>query len=555
MKIFRTRRSSRTLASALAILLAGSNLLAADGPPVSSRPGARLARALPAAVKGGVPLSLNETISLALANNADLNISVNTTEAFRYSLMVSRGIFDPLLEATFLRAHSESPATSSLVGAKVNVADTTGGSARVTQLLPFGGYVSLGYVANRTATNSTFSFINPSYSSTVTASVSQPLLRGFGVRTTTWLITIARNSRDSAYEDFVRSVQTVVSVTEQAYWDLVYAIENLEVKKESLRIAQDLNRITKIKIDVGSLAPIDIVQTEVGIAQAEQDIILAEGLIGDAQDRVKRALNFDPARWSTPIVPTDKLQAEDMVTDVKVEEATQTALRKRPEVQSALLAVDSDSVRYDYWKSEALPGLSLVGSYGNPGIGGTTTIRDANGNVISVVPGGFGDATSQMFRRDFKNWSVGLNFSYPILNRAGRGQMGMSRYNLEASRARLATTEQNVLLDVRSAVRTIDTARRSIVAARKGRELAERNLDAERKKFENGMTTSFQVTQIQRDLSAARTTEEQALAVYRKAVAAFHYATADILEWKGVQIEAQAEPLRSEAELRKNTGQ
>jgi outer membrane protein len=551
MKIFRNRRSSRILASALAALLVGSSMLAADGPPVSSRPGGRVARALPAAVNGGVPLSLNETISLALANNADLNISVNTAESARYSLMLSLGIFDPLLEAQFSRAHLEQPATTSLVGATVNVADTTGGNARVTQLLPIGGFLSLGYAANRTSSNSTFAFVNPSYSSTLTASISQPLLRGFGVGTTKWLITIARNSRDSAYEDFVRSVQTVVSVTEQAYWDLVYAIENLEVKKESLRISQDLNRITKIKIDVGSLAPIDIVQTEVGIAQAEQDIILAEGLIGDAQDRVKRALNFDPARWSTPIVPKDKLQAEDMVTDVKVEEATQTALRKRPEVQSALLTVDSDTVRYEYWRSEALPGLSLVGSYGNPGIGGNTF--DQNGNLIST--GGFGDATSQMFRRDFKNWSIGFNFSYPILNRAGRGNMGMARYNMEASRARLVTTEQNVLLDVRSAVRTIDTARRSIVAARKGRELAERNLDAERKKFENGMTTSFQVTQIQRDLSLARTNEEQALAVYRKAVAAFHYAIADNLEWKGVQVEAQPETLRSEAELRKNSGQ
>jgi outer membrane protein len=172
-----------------------------------------------------------------------------------------------------------------------------------------------------------------------------------------------------------------------------------------------------------------------------------------------------------------------------------------------------------------------------------------------VIPGGFGDAVSQMFRRDFKNWSVGLNFSYPIFNRAGRGNMGVAKYTLEADSALLVTTEQNVLLDVRSAVRAIDTARRSIVAASKGRELAERNLDAERKKFENGMATSFEVTQIQRDLSAARTTEEQAFAVYRKAVSALHYSMADILEWKGIQVEAPPEPLRPEAELRKNTSQ
>src|SRR5207244_4631647 len=119
-------------------------------------------------------------------------------------------------------------------------------------------------------------FINPSYSSGLTLSMNQPLLRNFGPRTTTWLIRIARNTRDSSYQDFLRSVQTTVNSVEQAYWDLVYALQNLEVKKESLRIAQDLNRITRIKIDVGSLAPIDITQTEVGIATAEQDIITAE---------------------------------------------------------------------------------------------------------------------------------------------------------------------------------------------------------------------------------------------------------------------------------------
>jgi outer membrane protein len=552
MKIFRNRWSTRTLAAALAALLTGGNLLAADSPVVSPRPGARVAIPLPAAVDGVVRLSLNETIALALANNIDLNISVSTAESFRYNLMISQGIFDPLLESTFLRRHTEQPSTSTLSGAAVSQADTTDGTLRVTQLLPIGGYVSLGYAANRTSTNSAFSSVNPSYSSALTASISQPLLRGFGQSTTYWNINIARNSRDSAYEDFVRAVQTVVNTVEQSYWDLVYAIENLEVKKESLRIATDLNRITKIKIDVGSLAPIDIVQTEVGIAQAEQDIITAEGLIGDTQDRLKRALNFDPVRWSTPIQPTDKIQAE-MMGEIKIEEATQTALEKRPEVQSALFALDSDRVRYEYWKNESLPGLNLVGSYGNPGIGGTT-LRDAEGNPLPTpIPGGYGDAVSQMFGRDFKNWSVGFNFSYPILNRAGRGQLGSARYTFEASRARLSTTEQNVLLDVRSAIRAIDTAARSIVAAKKGRELAERNLDAERKKFENGMTTSFQVNQIQRDLSQARTVEMLALAVYRKAVSAFHYATADILEWKGVRVEAPPESMRSVVDLRRES--
>ena len=527
------------LPAAAAIGLAALSPAAAgqERPVVSARSGQRHVRELPPPARGSIPLSLDQAIGLALANNQDLNVTVNAAESTRFSLFQSQGIYDPLVSALVSRSHTEQPATSTLVGANVNTSDFTDARAQVSQLAPTGGTFTLGFTGNKTTTNSTFSFINPSYSSSLTLSMNQPLLRNFGPRVTTWLIRIARNTRDSSYQDFVRSVQTTVNSVEQSYWDLVYALQNLEVKKESLRIAQDLNRITRIKIDVGSLAPIEITQTEVGIATAEQDIITAEGLIGDAQDRLTRLLNVDPVRWSTtPIVPTDQVRGEDV--QIQLEEGTKTALTRRPEILSLAYFVDSDRIRYDYYKNQVLPGLNLTASYGNPGIGGTTH-DPTTGAILST--GDFGDAFRQVIDRNFKNWSVGLNFSYPILNRAARGAYGAAKYVWESDKARLTTTQQNVVVEVRAAARAIDTARRSIAAASKGRELAEKNLDAVKKKYDNGMSTSFEVTQIQRDLSAARTNELQALAVYRKALAAYHFATADILDWKGVQVEGLPE--------------
>jgi len=536
MKRFPTRWTALPAAAAIG-LAALSPAAAQQRPVVSARSGQRSSRELPAPAQGGIPLSLDQAIGLALANNQDLNVTVNAAESTRFSLFQTQGIFDPLVSASVSRSHTEQPATSTLVGANVNTSDFTDARAQVSQLAPTGGTFALGFTGNKTTTNSTFSFINPSYSSSLTLSMNQPLLRNFGPRTTTWLIRIARNTRDSSYQDFVRSVQTTVNSVEQAYWDLVYALQNLEVKKESLRIAQDLNRITRIKIDVGSLAPIEITQTEVGIATAEQDIITAEGLIGDAQDRLTRLLNVDPVRWSTtPFVPTDQVQGENV--QIQVEEGTKTALARRPEILSLAYFVDSDQVRYDYYKNQVLPGLNLTASYGNPGIGGTTH-DPTTGAILST--GDFGDAFRQVIDRKFKNWSVGLNFSYPILNRAARGSYGAAKYLWESDKARLTTTQQNVVVEVRAAARAIDTARRSIAAASKGRELAEKNLDAVKKKYDNGMSTSFEVTQIQRDLSAARTNELQALTVYRKALAAYHFATADILDWKGVQVEGLPE--------------
>jgi outer membrane protein TolC len=309
-------RGLRAVSLAVAAL-AWSAVVAAQEPKVvPSRPGQRSPVALPAATEGGIRLSLDQAIGLAVSNNADLNVTVNAAEANRYLVLQDQGIFDPLIQAAISRSRTEQPATSTLVGANVQTRDSTDGSIQVSQLAPTGGVFTLGLTGNRTKTNSTFFNVNPSYSTGVTLQMNQPLLRNAGYATTTWLIRIAKNTRDSSYQDYLRSVQATVNTVEQAYWDLVYALQNLDVKRESLRIAQELNRITRIKIDVGSLAPIEITQTEVGIANAEQDIITAKGLIGDAQDRLKRVLNVDPAQWNVPIVPTDQVRSENVKIDL-----------------------------------------------------------------------------------------------------------------------------------------------------------------------------------------------------------------------------------------------
>lgn len=522
---------------ALATLLAGRGIISAQQPKVvPSRPGQRTAIPLPAATEGGIHLSLEQAIGLAVANNADLDVTVNAAESNRYVVLQNEGIFDPLIQASISRTHAEQPATSELVGANLQTRDSTDGSVQVTQLAPTGGVFSLGLTGDRTSTNSHFFFVNPSYTGGVTLSMNQPLLRSVGYAPTVWLIRIAKDTRDASYQSYLRSVQATVNTVEQAYWDLVYALQNLDVKRESLRIAQELNRITRIKIDVGSLAPIEITQTEVGIATAEQDIITAEGLIGDAQDRLKRVLNVGATQWNVPIVPTDQIRSENVKIDL--DSGVKAAIEQRPEVVAERYTVDIQRIRYDYWRNQALPSLNLVGSYGGTGLGGTF-IDPTTGAVTSSS--GFGTALSDAFSQKAKNWSVGLNFSYPILNRAARGAQGAARYLFEAEKATLTTVVQNVIVEVRGDARAIDTAWRSILAAQKGRELAEKNLDAEKKKFDNGMSTTFQVNQIQRDLSAARTLELQALAVYRKALAQYHFAIADNLDWKGVRVEGLPE--------------
>ena len=449
------------------------------------------------------------------------------------------GIYDPLLTTNVLRSHTDQPTSSNLAGAEVLKNDNWDADIGLNQLTPWGGSVRFGLSGSRLLTNNSFANVNPALPSALSLSLSQPLLRNFGRLPTEINIWIARNSRDASYQTLVRSVQTVINSVEQSYWDLVYARANLKVKVEARDVALELNRITKIKIDVGSLAPIDIVQTEVGVATAEQDIINADAVVGLAEDQLRRDLNYEADTPTTNhIIPTDELKVERQPYDLA--EGVRTALSRRPEIVAQNYNVATNTLRYDYWKNQTMPQLDLVAGYGKNGLSGTFFDTSVNPPAVTGR-GNWWDSADQLFSENFKNWRVGLVFSYPILNRAARGARGVAQYDLETSKATLTVLEQDIVLNVRNAHRAIVTGSRQIDAAAKGQELAERNLDAARKKYDNGMTTSFEVSQIQNQLSDAQSKYLNALALYRKAVAAYHQAIADILDWKNVKIEGMPE--------------
>ncbi|MGH9441541.1 MAG: TolC family protein [Thermoanaerobaculia bacterium] len=505
---------------------------------VSARPSQRQEKSLPPAAEEGVAISLRDAIELALANNVDLRVAVAGEEQGRFGVLQAKGIYDPLVAAFGQVNDRQTPNATQLAGGTVTTSRVTDGNVSVSQLIPFGGTVSLGLNNEKLNTNSSFYNINPSYNVSDFLSLKQPLLRNFGVLATNRFILIAKYGRGIDDQSFLQSVQSTVTSVEQAYWDLVYARENLKVKVESRDLAVELNRITKIKIDVGSQAPIDIVQTESGVAARELDIITARAAVGDAEDRLKRLLNFAAAnRWNDHVVPTDEVRVEPVKIDL--EAGVAEALDNRPEVRSAKFTAATAKVNYDFSRNQLWPQLDLNASYGYAGLGGPNHLTDPATGLPTgvVVPGGYSDAFTQVTHRDFHNWLVGLNFSFPILNRAARGAKGFALWGLQSSLATLEQLEQNVTVGVRTAARAIETARQSIEAAGKARELAERNVDAEKKKYDNGLVTSFEVLSVQNDLATARSAELQALTQYRNAIVAYHQAIGDLLGWKDIKIE------------------
>ena len=529
----RERRFPRRAAAAALIALTpfwnGAALASDAGTrvtvPIES--GKRQAQPLPEGEK--IELTLAQAIELALRNALDLDVASLNYERTGFSIGSAEGLFDPSLTASIAADGSETPPTRSFQALK---SETQSFDLGIGGLSKIGTEYSLGFGGRRvdSPTSTTipgYVEINPTFSSGLTATVTQPLLRGFGRDVNTRLVVQSRLARDASAWDFVASVQTAVQLVENAYWDLVYSLANLEAKKEALDRAKDFNRITKIKIDVGALAPIEIVQTEVTIAQREQEIILAEGQIGDAQDRLKRLLNVtDLATWNRPIVPKDRPTEEKV--EIDVDAGIQMALDGRPEVKQALVDIESRKVSVVYNRNQLKPRLDAKGSYGFSGVG-------FNNDVIREGSS-YSDAFEQIVQGDYPNWAVGLSFAVPIGNRTAKANAAIAATDLELAKTNLTLLKQNLALEVRTAARNVDTARRSVAAARKARELAERNLDAERKKFDNGMTTSFTVAQVQNDLTTARSNELLAIAGYLKSMVSWHKAVGDILGVKNVQV-------------------
>ena len=529
----RPRGRHRAATAALAIVIFAGAAFADDSISIPVASKARRVIPLPAGER--IELTLQQTIQLTLQNVLDLDVAAYTLEESRFGILSARGVFDPNFEVDLGLTDTKSPTTSRIQSPE---SKTAFGNTFLTGLLPYGTTYSAGWTNTRRDSEVPgFTTVNPTYSSNLSFGVTQPLLRNFGQTVNERFVVQAKIGEGQNAYGFVTAVQTAIQTAENAYWDLVYAVENLKAKREALDRANDLNRITRIKIDVGALAPIDIVQTEVTIAQREQDIIIAEGLIGDAQDRLRRLLNVQSIPdWSRPIVPTDRPTRESLQTSfvADVNQGYEAALKARPEIKQSLLNIESRKVTYAYSKNQLRPRLDLSAGYGFAGLGANALITNPDGTTEQLS---YSDALKQIGRRDYPAWNVGLVFAVPIGNRTAKGNSAIANADLELARTNHAIAKANLQIEVRSAARNIDTAYRSVLASRKARELAERNLDAEKKKYENGMTTSFQVAQIQNDLTTAVTSELLSVAVYLKSQVSWHKAIGDLLPRKNVVIE------------------
>jgi outer membrane protein len=468
-------------------------------------------------------LSLDDAVKRALENNADIAVSRYDPELSAETVRSAEGYYDPFLFAGLSRNSTDTKGTTSLSGGEVINTKTNIWNFGLGLPVKTGANLSVSFNNNKRDTNSAFTSFNPIFNSSLAFNLTQPLLQNFKIDAPRRTLRLAKKSREISDVQFRQSIINTVAAVKGYYYELLYAIDNLDAARKSLDLAQKLLDENEIRVKVGTMAPLDVVTARSEVASREEGVIIAENALGDADDQLKRAIfpENDPAMWATRIVPTDRPTATPVPVDVQA--AIKNALENRTDVVAARKNLERADISLSYSKNQLLPQLDLVASYGATGAGGTELIRDPpfGGPVVDTIPGGYSDALSEVFGRDYPNWTIGINVSYAIPNRSNKAAAAYARINKDQTLAAFRRLELQVAAEVRTAARGVESGFKRVASSQAARELAAQRLDAEEKKFAAGMSTNFFVTQAQRDLATAEVAELRAVADYRISVINF----------------------------------
>jgi outer membrane protein TolC len=484
-------------------------------------------------------LTLEDSIVKALKNNLNVAAEVISPELAGAMLSEARQFYMPTLGFGFTGNQYAAPATWSLQNSGTYVQKYTDSNLSLVQQIPFGGSLSASLDYNWTRNNQLFQNYNPSYMSGLTFVLTQPLLRNFGWKVSRKQIIVAQNSLDISRSQFKTTLINTVYSVEAAYWNLVYSIENLKALQQSLDLGRDLLSKTKKEVEVGQKAPIEVLNAEATVARREADILQAEAMVRRSRDQLGVLLNLgaDEAAKGRLVVPADKPTLKPL--QITYEEALQKAMARRPELESAKYAVDTKHINFTVARNQLLPQLDLKLTKGSPGVAGDQILyQDDNPFLppIGVVKGSASQAFHDTFAFLYNNWTVGLTLSIPFGDMVGRANYAYARLDLEQSQARLKNEEQQITLEVSDAVLSLETAAKSVDAYRVARELAEKQLEAEMKKLNVGLSTNYFVLTYQDALASARSLELKALVDYNVAMANIAKVTGSTLETRNITL-------------------
>jgi outer membrane protein TolC len=494
-------------------------------------------------------LALFDAVKMALQNNREIEVERYNVQQSEYDLFSARGAKDIVLASTDYYEHRTLPVGSLLAGGANGTLTTKTFEYDFSaqQLLPTGATWLAQFNNARSDTNSQFVSLNPQYSPTLSFQVRQPVMRNFSIDDARRRINIAKRRLDLSDSQFRQKAIDIVSRVQQAYWDLVFALRDVEIQRTAVELAQTQLERNKRMVNEGTVAPIDLVSVEVELERRKENVLTATETVTRAENALKRLMLGDreASEWNRSIIPTDA--PDTHAVSYSLSDAMAAAFTNRQELAQNTLQQAMNKTDVRYFENQTKPQVDLIASYTAAGLSGTpiTTANPFTGtttlllnqvNLISnnlglppvIVPpggqlpdflvGGYGQALSNLFSNDFRTFRVGLSFSFPLKNRTAEGQLGRSLAEGRKIDAQRKTLEQSIEAEVRNALQAVDIGRQNVDTARASREAAAKQLESEQRRFQSGLSTTYFVLERQNALSEAQGRELRAMTGYNKAL-------------------------------------
>jgi outer membrane protein TolC len=485
-------------------------------------------------------LKLDDCILRALKNNLSIKVAEFSPKLSEESLSGAQAQYMPTMSFGYTPGRSESASYSWLDTAGASVfTDSQTYNGSINELTPLGGRFSLSIDGSRTHTNQRATTIDPRYTANLRFSYSQPLLRSFGPAMTNRNIVIARNNLESSEISFYKTVQDTVYSVIQAYWNLFYSIENLKVQQLGLQLSKELLEKNRRSVEIGTLAPMDVLTAEADVASREASILAAEASVKSNEDNLKNLINLSPdeEKGLRDIVALDQPKLEEQ--KVELDQALMIAMANRPDLKITQLGLKNTDISLRYAKNQLLPDLSLSASWRSPGLSGTQLLYDnpLTGNLIGTVPGFGSQAWKDAFGFKYSNWSLGLTLSINLSDYLTRAAYSQAKLSMDQALESMKLQEQQVILEIRNAVRTLQTSYKQAQAYKIARDLAEKKYQSEQEKLRVGQSTDYFVLQYLRDFTSARVLELNAIINYNVAMAGLDRSMGVLLDKKNIKLE------------------
>jgi outer membrane protein TolC len=479
-------------------------------------------------------LSLRSYLELVMANNTDIAIQRMSIEIERNAITRAYSKFDPLLFASFNATRQNSPSSDLLAGAETVSQLSQPASFNYEQVLATGTEYNIGFSANKFSTNSTFATFNPSLTSRLSFGIAQPLLRGRGTYITRLPILIARSRLRSGEFEVRDQLTRLLTLAENVYWDVVEARENVRVQEQSLALRGQALKIAERELELGALSELDIYQPRADYASAEIQLSQARYQLAQAEDALRRQIgaDLDPQLRNVPIVLSETVLPPDEQLKLERDELVRKALSGRPDLQAAIENIQTDELNIKGTTDSLRPDLSLTAGYNSAGRGGNFLVENA-----PMIPGGLGDALNQTFRFEFPTYAVGVSLRLPVRDRAANANLADALVQKRLDTLRQRGLEQIIRLEVLNAVSQVESSRDAVKLAAVARDLAQKNLEAEQKKYELGTTVLFFVLDAQTRLTTAQSRLLSESISFRRNQLNLLRSTGELLDQRGVKVQ------------------